>query len=116
MTAFAQSNSSLSRPRTVFAVITQHASMSNLISFVVVLLMAAAYIVQINGSVGKGYQMRDLETRIHDLTISNQKLEVASREAQALDNVSKAVKMIGMVPAETPKYVRSAAPSVAFAR
>ena len=114
MTAFAQSNSSHSRPHSWIAAFSQRATLANLVSFAVVLLMAAAYIVQINGSVGKGYQMRDLETRIHDLTISNQKLEVASREAQALDNVSKAVKMIGMVPAETPKYVRSAAPSVAF--
>jgi hypothetical protein len=116
MHTFAQSNPSLSRSRSVLSVLSQQAMLVNAISFALVLLMALAYIVQINGSVGKGYQMRDIETQIHELTISNQKLEVASREAQALDNVSKAVKMIGMVSADTPTYVRAAAPSVAFAR
>ncbi len=116
MNTFAQSNPSLSRSRTAFAVLTQHTTLANATSFALVLFMALAYIVQINGSVGKGYQMRDLETQIHELTISNQKLEVASREAQALDNVSKAVKMIGMVSADTPTYLRASAPAVAFAR
>lgn len=88
----------------------------NVATLVLVVAFSAAYIVQVNGSVAKGYAIREIEDRIDDLALQNQKLEVTVREAQALDNVTRSVKMLGLVSAGTPTYLRASAPSVALAR
>lgn len=87
----------------------------NLASFVCVIVLCGAYIVQVNHAVAKGYQMRDYETQISTLTLQNQKLEVDVRQAQSLDHVARAVKMMGMVRAEQPDYVKAGEPSYAMA-
>ena len=59
--------------------------------------------------------MRDHETNIQTLTLQNQQLEVDVRQAQSLAQVNKAVKMMGMVRAEQPSYLKSGEPSYALA-
>lgn len=95
---------------------TTHTLVLNVVTTALVLAAAASYIVQVNGSVAKGYAIRELEDEIHELTLANQKLEVNVREAQSLENVNRSVKMLGLVDAETPTYVRASVPSVALAR
>jgi hypothetical protein len=108
--------SGVERTRSVVAFLRLHALAFNVATTALVIAAAAVYIVQVNGSVAKGYAIRELEDRIHDLTLANQKLEVTVREAQALENVNRSVKMLGLVDAETPKYVSAAVPAVALAR
>ena len=106
--------SGVARTRTAFAFFGRNAVRLNLLTLALLLLFAAAYIVQVNGSVAKGYTIRQYEDQIKQLTLDNQKLEVTVREAQSLTNVTRSVKMLGLVAAETPKYLTSATPAVAM--
>ncbi len=108
--------SSVKGTRTAVTFFSQHTFTLNVVTTILVLLCAIVYIVQVNGSVGNGYTIREYEDTINGLTLENQKLEVTAREARALENVTRSVKMLGLVSAETPTYVNAAAPSVALAR
>lgn len=108
--------SGVERTRSAVAFVRSHTLALNVATTALVLAAAALYIVQVNGSVAKGYAIRELEDEIHDLTLANQKLEVTVREAQSLENVNRSVKMLGLVTAETPTYVRASAANVALAR
>lgn len=96
--------------------ITTHATLLNIVTFAVLLLVSFAYIIQVNGTASKGYQIHDLENSIHQLSIANQQSELEIREAQSLKNINRAVKMIGMVPVDQATYVEKNAGSVAFAK
>lgn len=108
--------SGLGRTQSAVSFVRSHTLALNLVTTALVVAAAASYIIQVNGSVAKGYAIREIEDEIHDLTLANQKLEVTVREAQSLENVNRSVKMLGMVDAETPRYVNASAPSVALAR
>lgn len=108
--------SGISGTRTAVSFFSRHAFLLNVVSSLLVFVCAIVYIIQVNGSVANGYTIREYEDQIHDLTLENQKLEVTIREARALENVTRSVKMLGLVSAETPKYVSSVEPSVALAR
>lgn len=106
----------MSRTRNTLAFVTRHTLALNVATTCCVVLFAAAYIVQVNGSVAKGYAIREVEDRIKSLTLANQKMEVTVREAQSLENVARNVKMLGMVASESPSYVNAGASSVALAQ
>ncbi len=96
--------------------IQSHLVVFNVASLAVVLLLLSFYIVQVNRSVTAGYQMRTLESEMHALTLEQEKLELAVRQSQSLEEVNRAVKMIGLVPAGRPEYVDGSAPAYAFAQ
>jgi len=77
--------------------------------------LCIVYIVQVNGSISKGYQIRNLETQIQELSIKNQALELNTQRVQSLDHVVRSVKMLGLVDAERPEYINVSAPTYAFA-
>lgn len=109
-------HSGLRRTHHAFAFVSAHRIAVNVVTTACVLLFAGAYVVQVNGSVAKGYAIREIEDRIKELTLENQKMELVVREAQSLENVSRNVKMLGMVVSDAPSYVISGTPSVALAR
>tara|TARA_Y100000031_G_C8130637_1_gene342724 strand:- start:273 stop:548 length:276 start_codon:yes stop_codon:yes gene_type:complete len=86
----------------------------NIVILALVLLIGFAYIVQVNRSTTKGYQIRDLETRIEQLGIENQRLEIEVAGNRSVAAVDERVKMLGMVPTETPDYVSAGTPTVAL--
>jgi len=88
----------------------------NATTLAVLLVLVVFYIVQVNSAVTRGYRLRDLENKIQSLTLENQRLEVATRQVQSLDNVEHSVKMLGFVPAENPKYITAEEPSYALAQ
>ncbi len=92
-----------------------HTSFVNLFSFVLLIVLCIVYIVQVNHTVSKGYQIRDLESQIQELTLRNQTLEVTTQQAQSLENVARATKMIGLVRADRPEYIQGSGPSYALA-
>ena len=93
----------------------QHVSLINTISFILLVILCFSYIVHVNRSVTKGYQMRELEAQISELSLLNQQLEMTTQQAQSLTNVSRAVKMMGLVDAGQPTYVALENPSYALA-
>lgn len=121
MSPFAQTSfvSHSSRPFRASAIplwITTNVTRVNIVTFAVLMTVCLAYIIQVNGTASKGYQIRDLENSIHQLTVSNQQTELEIHQAQSLENIQHSVKMIGMVPADQAVYVDARGGSVAFAK
>ena len=87
----------------------------NAICFAMIIVLCGCYIWQVNSAVAKGYVMKDYETTIEDLALTNQQMEVAVRQAESLESVTRATKMLGFVKAERPTYVDPSEPSVVFA-
>ena len=88
----------------------------NIISLCAVCVLVAAYIFFVNGDIAKGYKIRELETRLSELELQNQQIEVVARESQSLEHVAYSVKMMGFVKAKMPTYIHAGAPSVAMAK
>jgi hypothetical protein len=116
MSRFSQSLfSKVKRTHVLGALVNKHVAVINLAAFSVIFLFFVLYIMQVNSAVAKGFQMRELETSIHELTIENKQLEVAAREAQSLQTISSSVTMLGLVDGEMPEYIASTEPSYALA-
>jgi hypothetical protein len=87
----------------------------NAMCFALIVILCGCYIWQVNSAVAKGYVMKDYETQIEDLALTNQQMEVAVRQAESLENVTRATKMLGFVKSERPTYIDPADASVVFA-
>lgn len=121
MSPFAQTSfaGNVSRPfrvRSIPVWISSNLTHVNMATFALLLMCCLAYIIQVNGTASKGYQIRDLENAIQQLTVANEQFELEIQQAQSLGNIRRAVKMIGMVPAEQAVYVDVRSESVAFAK
>jgi cell division protein FtsL len=99
----------------VRAWITSHVVALNISSLVIVGLLVITYIIQVNASISQGYQIRELENQLDELTLMNQNLELETRKSQSLEHVAKSVKMLGFVQAEMPQYISGSAPALAMA-
>ena len=95
--------------------IVEHVVIVNIVSVILIALLVAAYIVQVNTSISQGYQIRELETQLHELSLMNQNLELETRKSQSLEHVAKSVKMLGFVEAEMPNYISGSEPAFAMA-
>ena len=115
-TSFIAHQSPIVRSHSARVWISTHTTLLNITTLAVLVTVCLAYVVQVNGTASKGYAIRDLETKIHQLAVSNQQLETETQEAQSLQNITHAVKMIGMVKAEQPVYLDASGASYAFAR
>ena len=105
----------LPKPNVLIGFVSKHIVTFNIASLALVMCLFVGYVAQVNNAVAKGYQMRELETRIHDLTMENRQLEVVAREAQSLENVASSITMMGLVKAENPVYVEASEPAYALA-
>ncbi|KKU08978.1 MAG: hypothetical protein UX09_C0007G0004 [Candidatus Uhrbacteria bacterium GW2011_GWE2_45_35] len=88
----------------------------NLCLFLVVVSCSLVYVVQVNTSATKGYQIRDLETAINQLQLDNQSMQVKISEIRSMKNIAAKVPMLGMVKAETPVYLSSFPSTVSLNR
>ena len=87
----------------------------NIFTLVLVGVLCLSYILQVTNTVAKGYELRDLEVRIQDLTLQNEIMTVQARQSQSLEHVAKSVKMLGFEEAGQPTYLESGAPTYALA-
>lgn len=114
-TAVFSSTHGITRRISVRAWLTDHVVALNIVSLVVVGVLVATYIVQVNASISQGYQIRELENQLDELSLMNQNLELETRKSQSLDHVAKSVKMLGFVQAEMPNYISGSEPAFAMA-
>lgn len=114
--SFARSSSFASHPHHFGSWIQTHTSWLNIMSLCLLFVLCLSYIIQVNHSVSKGYQIRELEDQVQGLTLVNQKLEVETQQAQALTTIARATKMLGLVKADQPTYLSSTTPSYALAQ
>lgn len=63
------------------------------------------FIVQANQVATAGYEMRAAEQRLHELEGQKREHEMFLAEAESLERVSRAVVMMGFVPASAPAYL-----------
>lgn len=103
------------RRRTIREWIEANLRTLNIVSLTLVGILCLSYILQVTNTVARGYELRDLEVQIQDLTLQNEILSVQARQAQSLEHVSKSVKMLGFIEAGQPTYVDSGEPSYALA-
>lgn len=71
------------------------------------------YLVQVNATSSKGFQIRTLESRISDLKQQGDKMELKVAQEQSVQAVEDKVQQMGMVPATQVDYVSAVAPVVA---
>ncbi|MFA4846255.1 MAG: hypothetical protein WC654_06905 [Patescibacteria group bacterium] len=93
-----------------------HTVALNIASLAVVGLLLIVQIIQVNAATTKGYQMRELENQISELSLLQQNLQLESRKVQSLDHVSRSIKMLGFIESDMPTYLSSSTPSVAMAQ
>ncbi|MBT5807791.1 hypothetical protein HOI18_00780 [Candidatus Uhrbacteria bacterium] len=108
--------SAIQRKKTPSQWVSEHNFLLNLVTLGLVIMIVVSYILQVTGTVAKGYELRDLEVEIHQLTLENERMEVIARQSQSLEHVAKSVKMLGLVRAEQPTYIQSGEPSYAMAK
>ena len=104
----------LSRTKTYVASLNQHLAVINLAIFTLILVVGFMYIIQVNRSTTKGYQIRDLETRIEQLGIENQRLEIEAAQNRSMAAIDTKVQMLNMKPVEKVEYVSASRPTVAL--
>lgn len=116
MSPFAQNMLSGAKTSSWLAAWERHTVFLNIITLALVLVVSVVYIIQVNGSITKGYAIRELETQIKRMTLETQQLETETQKVQTLEHVNQAVKMLGFVPSENPTYLVTTPPSYALAK
>ena len=114
-TSFAHHPSSLVRTQSVRLWMTTHTNLLNIVTLALLVVVTFGYIVQVNSTASKGYAIRDLQTNIDKLASANQDMQGDMNQAQSLQNITHAVKMIGMVQAGQPTYLNTNGATYAFA-
>lgn len=108
--------SSVRKTKNTAAFLSRHLAVVNLCLLFLVVVTAASYIVQVNHSATKGYQIRELENAINQLELDYQMKRVKIAEAKSMENIAAKVPMLGMVKAETPQYVSGRPATVSLNR
>jgi hypothetical protein len=72
------------------------------------------YLVQVNATSSKGFQIRTLQNRISELKETGDKMELKVAQEQSVASVEQKVQAMGMVPAQQVQYVAAPSDGVAM--
>lgn len=93
------------------------------LSYKTVVLLAAAlaiaglvYIWQINALAVAGYQVKELETRLHELTTLTEQMQVQISQEQSTEKILERIKTTSLVPAAHISHITIKENDVAYAR
>jgi hypothetical protein len=76
--------------------------------FVVIIgicMCGAFYLYQVNDSVTKGYEIRELESRIQNLNKESKKMEIKEVELKSMYNIEKASQDLNLVSSGEVSYI-----------
>jgi hypothetical protein len=79
------------------------------IAFAALLLLAFAYLVQVNAFSTKGYEIHSLQVKISTLQEQNKKISIESSQLQSLNRIESAPQTATMVPVTQIGYIRTTA-------
>lgn len=75
-----------------------------------VLLAGSVYLYQVNGLATKGYEIRELETKIQNLEKEGQNLQIKEVELRSMYNIEKATKDLNLVNSSNVSYAEIKGP------
>ncbi|MDP3964120.1 MAG: hypothetical protein Q8Q20_00465 [bacterium] len=86
----------------------------NLLLFIAILVLGAAYLVQVNRTATSGFAVEDLDSEIGQLQESHRKLELQVAELQSLQRIKAASDRLDLVATTAPIYLQASAGVVAI--
>ncbi len=100
--------------RKFFSAMTIDIQKINICLAVLIAVCGVSYLVQINSLATRGYQIKELENKIADLSQEKGDLELQALSLQSMGTVQEKVNQLGLVAAGEPAYLMPA--PVALAR
>lgn len=70
-------------------------------------LLGIIYLMQVNSSSTKGYEIKSLERQLTDLKEVNKRLEIETASLKSIQNIEGQVKTLNLVPSGKVYYVGS---------
>lgn len=86
---------------------------ANALMLLGIIAMALGYLVMINTSATKGFQIRSIEQKIAGLEDERKRLDLQALASQSMGSIESQVGGLGMVPVSNVEYLSGAAGSVA---
>lgn len=77
-----------------------------ILSFFSILTLLAFYIFQINSVVSEGYQIKNYEKKLNELSRENETLEINSIQINSLRNIEEKIKELGFEKVGPVHYIR----------
>ena len=78
----------------------------NILIIVAIISLGSLYLMQTNGVVGQGYQIRDLKERVAELQAQNQKLQIETARLQFPANLEEIAQQYNMIKADNVTYLK----------
>lgn len=104
--AFCPVNKKLSLKGGLFSGSVQVSSVSLTSVFIVVaILCGVAYLFQVNSIATKSFEVRELESKIQELSKENKKMEIREVELRSMYNIEKASKDLNLVNSKDVTYI-----------
>ena len=73
--------------------------------FILLVLFSIAYLVQVNGSSTKGYEISRLEQRLAELREANKRLELETASLKSIQHIEENVQHLNLVPSGKVRYL-----------
>ena len=77
-------------------------------------VVTGAYLIQINLTATKGYEIKDLESKLNKLQADNKKLNLTYIELQSMANILEQVPKLNLVATENMEIITPAGSVVAL--
>jgi hypothetical protein len=80
----------------------------------VVITLGVLYLVQVNKTISRGYQIRDAERRVMQLRTETRSNQIKLSEIEAMGNLTSQAHDLGLVPVGRVEYVERSTSGVAM--
>lgn len=77
---------------------------------VLLVMLAAVYLYQVNAIATKGYEIKKIESAIQDLQKENQTLQIKEVELKSMYNIEKSVNNLNLVGSPNVSYIETDGP------
>lgn len=72
-----------------------------------ILVVGGVYLVQVNSSATKGYEIEKLERRLMEFKETAKRLELEAASLQSIQNIETAAQTLNLIPSQGVKYFGS---------
>lgn len=102
-------------PRTRTSASTPVKRWVGVLTLVVLVGLGLTYLVQVNATAARGYEITDLQQQLKTLRVQNQDLQAQVGKMQSFQNMQQAVATSGFVAVQRVEYLAATGPSVGVA-